>query len=45
MIRSSAPLSQFFSGISPSWVACRRIVSLVTRLTWATKGEAGAEKA
>ena len=42
---SSAFLIQVFSGASPSWVACRRIVSEVARLTWATNGVAGTEKA
>jgi hypothetical protein len=38
-------LIQFFSGISPSCVAWMRKVSLVARLTWVTKGEAGTASA
>ena len=42
---SSALLTQAFSGTRPSCVACMRSVSLVARLTWLTKAEAGTEKA
>jgi hypothetical protein len=45
MTWSSAPLTHAFSGTRPSWVACMRSVSLVARLTWLTKAEAGTEKA
>ena len=45
MTWSSALLTQAFSGTSPSCVACMRSVSLVARLTWLTKAEAGAENA
>ena len=42
---SSAFLTQALSGTSPSCVACSRSVSLVARLTWLTKGDAGTENA
>jgi hypothetical protein len=43
--QSSALFTHAFSGTKPSCVACWRKVSEVARLTWATKAEAGTEKA